>query len=142
MRDGGCRFPGCSNQHCDTHHLVPWLNGGETSLENCFLACRRHHRFLHELGFSVTKDDAGQLVFLDPNGQVIPPVGARPPRSYDVLLHMREVAVARGLKLTRYTATPRRYDDRPDYDAAIQAIDSAERRAARAGVREEGAIAG
>jgi hypothetical protein len=136
MRDGGCRFPGCSNRRCDTHHVQHWLNGGETKLRNLLSLCARHHTFVHELGFSVIQDEAGEPVFLDPNGQVIPPVGARPPRSYDVLRQMREGAEARGLKLTAYTATPRRYDDRPDYDAAIQAIDSAERRGARGGVRE------
>jgi hypothetical protein len=129
MRDEGCRFPGCSNRRTDAHHLVSWLDGGETSLENLTLVCERHHRYVHELGFSIEKRD-GALVFLDPDGVVIPAWGARPPRAYDVMRRMREEARARGLNLTPHTATPRGYGA-ADYDACIQAIDSAERRAHR-----------
>ncbi|MGY2082649.1 DUF222 domain-containing protein [Blastococcus sp. SYSU DS0539] len=35
-RDGGCVFTGCDApaHWCDVHHLVHWIDGGETSLEN------------------------------------------------------------------------------------------------------------
>ena len=34
-RDGGCRFPGCTNRrHVDGHHIRHWVDGGETSLAN------------------------------------------------------------------------------------------------------------
>jgi hypothetical protein len=29
MRDGGCRFPGCSNRSVAGHHLKHWIDGGE-----------------------------------------------------------------------------------------------------------------
>ncbi|HEU5059939.1 MAG TPA: DUF222 domain-containing protein, partial [Kofleriaceae bacterium] len=55
-RDGGCRFPGCTNRlFTDGHHIRHWLEGGETSLENTVLLCRRHHRFVHEHGFSLER---------------------------------------------------------------------------------------
>ncbi|WP_369253324.1 HNH endonuclease signature motif containing protein [Geodermatophilus amargosae] len=36
LRDGGCVFTGCSapTHWCDVHHLVHWIDGGETSLDN------------------------------------------------------------------------------------------------------------
>jgi hypothetical protein len=50
LRDKGCTHPGCERPHhwCDAHHVVHWADGGETSLENLVLLCRRHHRIAHE----------------------------------------------------------------------------------------------
>jgi hypothetical protein len=50
VRDGGCVAPGCDRPPgwCDAHHRAHWADGGETSLENCELRCRRHHRAVHE----------------------------------------------------------------------------------------------
>jgi hypothetical protein len=44
VRDGGCVFTGCGAPTfwCDVHHLLEWINGGETSLENSALLCERH----------------------------------------------------------------------------------------------------
>jgi hypothetical protein len=73
-RDECCRFPGCSNRRwLDGHHVVHWIAGGETSLENTLLVCRRHHRYLHEYGF--TTDGR---VFRDAEERVIPSQGERP----------------------------------------------------------------
>jgi Domain of unknown function (DUF222)/HNH endonuclease len=43
--DGGCTFPNCSAPPgwCQTHHLKPWSEGGETSLENVTLLCDYEH---------------------------------------------------------------------------------------------------
>ena len=50
-RDGGCRYPGCTNRRfIDGHHILHWSKGGPTSLENLVLLCRRHHRLVHEGG--------------------------------------------------------------------------------------------
>ena len=48
---GQCQFPGCESRHCDAHHVEHWADGGETRLQNLVLACRFHHRALHEEGF-------------------------------------------------------------------------------------------
>ncbi len=86
FRDQGCRFPGCSSRHCDAHHVVHWADGGETKLSNLALLCRRHHRLLHEGGFTVRMDDQGAVQFHDPRGQPVeqcpapPPIGPAPSR--------------------------------------------------------------
>ncbi len=53
LRDGGCRFPGCGLRFTDAHHIRHWADGGETSLANCILLCRHHHRLLHEGGWRI-----------------------------------------------------------------------------------------
>jgi hypothetical protein len=69
-RDKHCRFPGCENRRwVDSHHIVHWARGGETSLENLVLLCRRHHRLVHEGAFSVARRPDGELVFRNPQGK-------------------------------------------------------------------------
>ncbi|GIU91058.1 MAG: HNH endonuclease [Acidimicrobiia bacterium] len=50
VRDGGCVHPGCDRPPgwCEAHHVVPWYDGGPTSLDNLELRCRHHHRAVHE----------------------------------------------------------------------------------------------
>ena len=57
VRDGGCTFPGCDRppDWTDSHHLVHWIDGGETRIENLTLLCRRHHTLHHERGFRVVR---------------------------------------------------------------------------------------
>ena len=71
-RDHGCRFPGCThNRIVDAHHIKHWANGGETSLGNLVLLCRRHHRLVHEGGFGAERTADGALRFTRPDGQAI-----------------------------------------------------------------------
>ncbi len=68
-RDGGCRFPGCGTRaFTQAHHLVFWSRGGPTTLENLLLVCSFHHRFVHELGWSVRREAGGHLRWLRPDG--------------------------------------------------------------------------
>jgi hypothetical protein len=61
LRDQHCQFPGCRAPAawCDVHHLVHWLLGGETNLENCALLCRRHHVAVHEGGWKLVRGPNG-----------------------------------------------------------------------------------
>jgi hypothetical protein len=77
-RDRRCRFPGCELRYCDAHHIVHWADGGTTALANLVLLCRRHHRAVHEEGFRIERDTAGDLRFHHPTGRVIPNVPAAP----------------------------------------------------------------
>ncbi|MCV7432920.1 DUF222 domain-containing protein [Mycolicibacterium bacteremicum] len=55
VRDGGCAHPGCGRpvSWCDAHHIQPWSEGGETSLDNGVLLCRLHHSLIHHGGWTV-----------------------------------------------------------------------------------------
>ena len=45
LRDGGCAFPRCTAPaaECEAHHVIPWWDGGSTSLGNLALLCHHHH---------------------------------------------------------------------------------------------------
>jgi Domain of unknown function (DUF222) len=64
LRDQHCQYPGCRAPAawCDVHHLVHWLLGGETSLENCALLCRRHHVACHEGGWKLVRAPDGLVL--------------------------------------------------------------------------------
>ena len=69
-RDHGCRFPGCTcPRFVDAHHITHWADGGETSLNNLVLLCRRHHRLVHESGFGVHRQADGEIGFTDQQGR-------------------------------------------------------------------------
>jgi hypothetical protein len=70
-RDRGCRFPGCGLRFTDAHHVKHWADGGETSLRNLVLLCRRHHRAVHEGGVTACIDKKEQVVFFTPKGRAI-----------------------------------------------------------------------
>ncbi len=63
LRDEHCQYPGCRAPAawCDVHHLVHWLRGGETNLENCLLLCRRHHVACHEGGWKLARGPDGTI---------------------------------------------------------------------------------
>ena len=69
VRDGHCQWPGCEREasRCDGHHLVHWIDGGETNLENLVLLCRRHHRMVHEGGWQLIKRADGRIVVIAPS---------------------------------------------------------------------------
>jgi hypothetical protein len=86
-RDSGCRFPGCTNRRfVDAHHIIPWSRGGATEPENLCLLCRRHHRLIHEGGFSVAGNANAELVFRDPRGERLQNSPQPPPGSPRALL--------------------------------------------------------
>ena len=68
LRDRGCAFPGCDRppRWTDGHHIVSWLDGGSTDLNNGVLLCRRHHRAVHHDGWTVRLATDGIPEFIPP----------------------------------------------------------------------------
>jgi len=113
-RDAGCRFPGCTNtRHLDGHHIKHWVDGGRTELSNLVSTCRRHHRYLHELGFGIAKRDDGELVFVDPGGAPIPAAGFPRAACYDARERFERSA---RVNLPGWDGTT------PDYGLAVDAL--------------------
>ena len=71
-RDKACVFAGCGAPHhwADVHHLVHWVDGGETNLANSALLCERHHTKVHH-GFRVERDPGGRWRTWRPDGTEI-----------------------------------------------------------------------
>ncbi len=67
-RDQHCQWPGCERPAawCDGHHIVHWIDGGVTNLDNLVLLCRRHHRMVHEGGWQLVKSENGRIMTIAP----------------------------------------------------------------------------
>lgn len=71
-RDKGCRFPGCTHtEFTDVHHVLHWINGGMTNLDNLVELCDQHHRSVHEMGWKMSGDANVELSFRSPTGRLI-----------------------------------------------------------------------
>ncbi len=113
FRDRGCRFPGCTSQHCDAHHIVHWADGGETKLSNLVLLCRRHHRLLlHEGDFRIRMNEDGAVQFLHPRGRPLEQSPAPPPVGLDAAREMVEHLEDAGILITGKESMPA-WDGRP-----------------------------
>ncbi|WP_410790360.1 DUF222 domain-containing protein [Kribbella sp. C-35] len=53
-RDRGCVICNAPPVMCDAHHLISWIDGGQTKVENLALVCRRHHTDLHNGHWTIT----------------------------------------------------------------------------------------
>lgn len=52
LRDRHCVVKGCRRRprQCEAHHVLHWLNGGRTDLDNLVLLCFLHHHEHHDRG--------------------------------------------------------------------------------------------
>ncbi len=119
-RDKGCRFPACSNRRfVDGHHIQHWAEGGETKLSNLVLLCRRHHRLVHEGGFTIEPGAAGELLFRRSDGK---PVHARPVFVDPAGRAMEQASRDIGLDIGPQTGESRWSGEALDLDLAIHAL--------------------
>ncbi len=67
-RDGGRSFPGCDRppELCERHHVVPWVDGGLTDVDNLTLLCPYHHRQFADRGWTVTMNTERLPVWTPP----------------------------------------------------------------------------
>jgi hypothetical protein len=72
VRDRGCVFAGCDapTWWCDAHHVLHWIDGGQTSLDNGALLCERHHTKVHH-GFRIELQPDGRWRTYRPDGTEI-----------------------------------------------------------------------
>jgi hypothetical protein len=71
VRDGGCRFPGCTERrYVQAHHVVHWTDGGATDLANLVLLCWHHHHAVHEGGFRMSFEH-GVVTVWRPDGALL-----------------------------------------------------------------------
>jgi hypothetical protein len=76
QRDRHCAFPGCTRPPVmgHAHHVVPWFDGGGTSLSNLVLLCGHHHRTIHQTPWQARiNSQDGLPEFLPPHHHGHPP---------------------------------------------------------------------
>ncbi|MPY86751.1 MAG: DUF222 domain-containing protein [Luteitalea sp.] len=127
-RDRHCQFPGCTARHCDAHHLEHWADGGATRLTNLALLCRRHHRAVHEEGFTLTRAPDGAVHVCRPDGRPLPTVPRTPRWATaggdigDPLAPSTARLTAAGIRMGPHTATPDWFGARLDLAYALDVL--------------------
>ena len=121
-RDQGCRFPGCGIRFVQGHHIHHWAAGGPTTLSNLVSLCRRHHRAVHEEGFSVVRQPYGAVQFFRPDGRPLPDVPAPVGVPADVVPTLRERHEIQGLHIDARTGCPGWLGERLDVVWAIDVL--------------------
>jgi hypothetical protein len=68
-RDAGCSFPGCTHppSWSDRHHILDWILGGQTDLDNLTLLCRYHHTHFLQKGWTCRMNAEGLPEWIPPS---------------------------------------------------------------------------
>lgn len=71
VRDGTCRFPGCSRpaRLCDLDHTVDWAKGGATDHDNLAHLCPDHHHVKHRTDWRMDQLADGVSRWTSPAGK-------------------------------------------------------------------------
>src|ERR1700676_1991211 len=66
--DGHCRWTDCERpaSRSAAHHVVHWIHGGTSDLDNLVLLCHRHHWMVHEGGWQIVRGEDGKIVTIPP----------------------------------------------------------------------------
>ena len=86
------------------------------------LLCRRHHRTVHEEGFSVTLDTAGEVQFARPDGRTLPEAPPAPAWSGEPLAPVAARLDRDGAAIDPHTATPAWRGERLDLEWAVSLL--------------------
>jgi hypothetical protein len=71
-RDRHCRFPGCTNAiFINPHHIVPWVRGGRTDVDNLAVLCEHHHHLAHSKHWTMSGNANAELTFVGPSGRIM-----------------------------------------------------------------------
>ena len=109
-------------RHCDAHHVRHWAAGGATRLENLLMLCRRHHRAVHEDGFTVELGDDGDARFFWPDGRPFPEAPSAPRWAGPALEPTTSHLASAGITIDGNTATPDWHGERLDLVWAIDVL--------------------
>ena len=73
-RSTTCEWGDCTTPAtwCQAHHLLPWDDGGPTSIDNLAWLCNRHHHNAHEGGWHVTRNQRGDIITRPPEHRAPP----------------------------------------------------------------------
>ena len=95
-REGGCSFPGCDHppQWCDRHHIIDWIDGGPTDLDNMTLLCRYHHTHFLQKGWTCRMN--GDML-----PEWIPPRWIDPKQRPQLHTRIRRLSIQRELRRRR-----------------------------------------
>ncbi|HYJ70390.1 MAG TPA: DUF222 domain-containing protein [Nocardioidaceae bacterium] len=63
-----CANPGCTNTYLEIHHIVAWLDGGPTDMDNLCGLCVPCHHLVHAELLICSKDADGALTFRSRDG--------------------------------------------------------------------------
>jgi len=74
-RDGHCTWRECDRPAARSaaHHLVHWIHGGTSDLDNLVLLCHRHHWMVHEGGWQIVRGEDGKIMTIPPTVTFGPP---------------------------------------------------------------------
>ena len=109
-RDKGCRFPNCHQRRwTEAHHIITWLDGGETSLPNLISLCRWHHTRLHQHEYHIEKT-GDEVRFVSKLGHTIDRVLISKP--HDAANVVKSIEAD--------TAVPVWINEKVDYDMALE----------------------
>ncbi len=117
-----CAFPSCTHtRFLDAHHIEHWVDGGATELDKLVLLCRRHHTFVHELGYRIERDAQGTQ-FVAPGKRPLPMRAPLPESPSAPIERLAEAHAERGLPLDALSLMPQHWDGAPADHAWIVGV--------------------
>jgi len=68
----GCAIPGCTvgYDRCKIHHIIWWINGGTTDLNNLIPVCSMHHTRIHNDSWIIELGPHRELTLRLPDGSI------------------------------------------------------------------------
>ena len=103
-RDGACVGCGAPPGDCEAHHIIPWLCGGPTKIDNLVLVCWSCHDKIHDHNWQVIKRN-GHYGLIPPDEDSAPnPARSKKPTPRRNPAPLQDAALTHTLDLSREPA--------------------------------------